>query len=99
MVVSACNYKEMADFVDFVKLFDGEPSFWEYKPINTGLINMDNCMRNYIASPEHPEHKNFLKVLTDKRFDEIHPGRLSPLFYELRQRELQKKKKSFWHFW
>lgn len=82
-IVSSLNYKEMPAFVDFAKKFNMQPVFCEYVPVND--TEMYSKAEDYLIHlPSHPKHKDFLKVLKNKKLTGGENCFLNPLLADLK---------------
>ncbi len=66
-VVFSDNYHEMIDFVEFAHGHNAIPEFWAFRQNDTELGQ--NYDKFNVLSPEHPEHKKLLEILSSSIFD------------------------------
>lgn len=78
-VLTPLNYQEMPDFVRLAEEVGAIPCFWEFRQENCAYPNLDN---HYILRPDHPKHKDFLKVLKNPIL-KTYKENISPAILEL----------------
>ena len=67
-VVTSFNYKELIDFQKFANEIGVNTRIWEYRV--WGNADLDKHYRDVaVFEPEHPEHSEFLKIISDKIFE------------------------------
>ncbi len=59
-VVLSENYKDIPAFIELCKKYKAKAFLWQYRDIE-GVYDYDSVN---VCSPLHPEHKNFIKIMT-----------------------------------
>ena len=67
-VITSLNYKELPQFIEFAYSVNAIPQFWCVRE-DEGYLDPDSLRKYNVANPEHPDHQDFLKVLTNPVFE------------------------------
>ena len=60
-VILSENYKDIPKFIELTKKYKAKAFLWQYRDID-GIYDYDSVN---VCSPVHPEHKNFVKIMTE----------------------------------
>ena len=92
-VVTSINYKEMPAFVRLAQDMNMAAVFCDY--VAYDYTEMGRNEKEYnIIKPEHPLHKDLLKVLKSEEFNDSQHCYLNPLIQSLRTQALSDKEKT-----
>jgi len=80
-IVTAKNYKEIEDFIDFAEKYGATPCFWEYNSTCSFAKNIDESW--IITNPEHEEYSEFVKILSSPKFEK-YKLYMSPVLLKIR---------------
>lgn len=68
-IVQTENYQEMGDFVDWCYQFKNFQNIFFTKILDWQHLTKEQFFKKEIWNVQHPEHQNFLKVMTDHRLE------------------------------
>ena len=80
-VVNADNYVDIPLFIELCKKYHAKAFFWQYRDLG-GVYSYDKMN---ICSPAHAEHKEFVRIMSNLKYDKNQKVFMTPLLRKFTQ--------------